>query len=200
MTNDHITITPKILYFGTPVVLLSTENADGTPNLAPMSSAWALGDVFVLGVGREGHTAANLRERPDLVINFPAPDQWKAVESLALLTGANPVPASKAAGCRYEPDKFGAAGLTPQASDLVRPPRIAECPVQIEARASRVGADVSGDFTIIEARALRVHSASNIVIDGTSYVDTSEWSPLIYNFRHYFGLGGRLGKSSRAEY
>ncbi|QIZ34619.1 hypothetical protein [Saccharopolyspora sp. ASAGF58] len=38
---DHVTIAPSILYFGTPVVLLSTENSDGTANLAPMSSAWA---------------------------------------------------------------------------------------------------------------------------------------------------------------
>lgn len=39
----HVTITPSILYFGTPVVLLSTENEDCSLNLAPMSSAWALG-------------------------------------------------------------------------------------------------------------------------------------------------------------
>jgi flavin reductase (DIM6/NTAB) family NADH-FMN oxidoreductase RutF len=49
----HVTITPSVLYFGTPVVLLSTENADGTFNLAPMSSAWALGQVIVLGLGAD---------------------------------------------------------------------------------------------------------------------------------------------------
>lgn len=38
-TLAHTVIEPNILYFGTPVVLISTENADGTPNLAPMSSA-----------------------------------------------------------------------------------------------------------------------------------------------------------------
>jgi len=48
---SHITVQPQILYFGTPVVLLSTENVDGTTNLAPMSSAWALGQAVVLGVG-----------------------------------------------------------------------------------------------------------------------------------------------------
>jgi flavin reductase (DIM6/NTAB) family NADH-FMN oxidoreductase RutF len=51
---EHVTITPKILYFGTPVVLLSTENEDGSANLAPMSSAWALGHVVVLGLGGDG--------------------------------------------------------------------------------------------------------------------------------------------------
>ncbi len=35
----HLTVEPKIFYFGTPVVLISTVNEDGTANLAPMSSA-----------------------------------------------------------------------------------------------------------------------------------------------------------------
>jgi flavin reductase (DIM6/NTAB) family NADH-FMN oxidoreductase RutF len=39
LPTEPVTIAPSILYFGTTVVLISTENADGTPNLAPMSSA-----------------------------------------------------------------------------------------------------------------------------------------------------------------
>ena len=37
----HTTIDPAILYFGTPVVLVSSTNDDGSFNLAPMSSAWS---------------------------------------------------------------------------------------------------------------------------------------------------------------
>ncbi len=62
--TTHVTIKPSVLYFGTPVALISTQNEDGSANLAPMSSAWALGDVFVLGLGSSSQTAANLRERP----------------------------------------------------------------------------------------------------------------------------------------
>ena len=196
----HRVITPGILYFGTPVTVVSSENADGTANLAPMSSAWALGDVFVLGFGANSHTARNLRERPGLVLNFPAPEQWPQVESLALLTGADPVPAGKPAGCRYEPDKFAAAGWHPAPSELVRPPRVAECPAQIEAEVSDLRPDAAGDFVIVEAKVVRVHADPAIVVDGTSHIDTAAWSPLIYNFRHYFGLGQLLGKARRAEY
>ncbi len=198
--DTHRVITPSILYFGTPVVVLSSENADGTANLAPISSAWALGDVFVLGLGANGHTARNLRARPELVINFPSPGQWERVESLALLTGADPVPEGKPAGCRFVKDKFGAAGWHAAASELVRPPRVAECPVQIEATVTDARPDPSDGFVIVEATAVRVHADTEIVIDGTSHVDTAAWSPLIYNFRHYFGLGPRLGKARRAEY
>ncbi len=36
----HRVSEPAILYFGTPVVLVSTLNADGSPNLAPISSVF----------------------------------------------------------------------------------------------------------------------------------------------------------------
>ncbi|MFD1936110.1 MULTISPECIES: flavin reductase family protein [Nonomuraea] len=195
----HVTITPSILYFGTPVVLLSTENEDGSANLAPISSAWALGQVVVMGLGAEGHTGGNLAARPDLVINLPEPRQWAAVERLAPLTGSDPVPPDKRGAFRHEPDKFAAAGLRPEPSELVRPPRVAGCPIQLEARAARVRLDVSDDFLIVEARVLRVHADPRIVVPGTQYVDPALWSPLIYNFRHYFGLGDELGHSFRSE-
>jgi flavin reductase (DIM6/NTAB) family NADH-FMN oxidoreductase RutF len=195
----HLTIEPSILYVGTPVALLSTENEDGSFNLAPMSSSWALGDVVVLGVGISGQTATNLRERPDLVINYPSPNLWESVERLAPLTAADPVPSHKQARFHHERAKFTASGLTPTPSDLITPPRVAECPLQIEATVVQADLDAKGNFLIAQARVLRVHAAPEIVVPGTSYVDPSAWSPLIYNFRHYFGLGPELGESFRTE-
>ena len=195
----HLTIEPSILYVGTPVALLSTANDDGTVNLAPMSSAWALGDVVVLGVGESGQTARNLQHRPELVINYPSPAQWEAVERIAGLTGRHPVPDAKKARFRFEREKFKAAGLTPVASERVGPPRVAECPLQFEATAVQVDFDAGGTFLIIQAKVLRVHADERIVVPGTSYVDPAAWSPLLYNFRHYFGLGPELGESFRTE-
>ncbi|WP_171167393.1 flavin reductase family protein [Streptomyces sp. I05A-00742] len=198
-TLPHLAIEPNILYFGTPVVLLSTENEDGSFNLAPISSAWALGRTIVLGLGRDGQTARNLGSRPDLVLSLPGPGLWPAVERLAPLTGRDPVPASKPDGCRFEPDKFAAAGLSPVASHTVRPPRVAECPLQLEARAERIRPDLSGRFAVVETVVRKVHADPGIVVPGTDHVDPAAWSPLVYNFRHYFGLGPELGRSYRAR-
>ncbi|MGW6773155.1 flavin reductase family protein [Streptomyces sp. NPDC055037] len=199
----HVVIEPSILYFGTPVVLLTTSNDDGSVNLAPISSAWALGQVVVLGLGADGQTAHNLGAGPgprrELVISLPAPDQWPAVERLAPLTGRDPVPASKPPACRFEPDKFGASGFTPVPSHLVGPPRVAECPLQLEAYADRVRPDVSGHFLIVEAVVRKVHATPDIVVPGTDHIDPAAWSPLIYNFRHYFGLGPERGHTYRSE-
>jgi flavin reductase (DIM6/NTAB) family NADH-FMN oxidoreductase RutF len=123
------TIEPKILYFGTPVALISSLNEDGTTNLAPTSSFWALGWTIMLGLLDETKTAENLARHPECVINLPAPGMWREVEKLAPLTGKNPVPQIKAKQFRFEKDKFAIAGLTPIASELVRPARAEQCPV-----------------------------------------------------------------------
>jgi hypothetical protein len=60
----HVTADPAILYFGTPVVLVSTTNEDGSANLAPMSSAWWLGWNCVLGFGARSHTLASSPSPP----------------------------------------------------------------------------------------------------------------------------------------
>ncbi|OUD81471.1 Flavin reductase like domain protein [Clavibacter michiganensis subsp. michiganensis] len=123
MDAAHVRIDPAILYFGTPVALLSTVGVDGRVNLAPMSSLFWLGSTAVLGMGSRSQTAANLRDTGEVVINLPSADQVDAVDRLALTTGRDPVPADKAAvGYRHVADRFAHAGLTPHASETVAPP------------------------------------------------------------------------------
>jgi flavin reductase (DIM6/NTAB) family NADH-FMN oxidoreductase RutF len=200
ITAPHVPVAPKILYFGTPVVLISTENPDGTANLAPISSAWALGKHVVIGVGRGGQTLDNLERTGECVLNLPSPELWQAVERLAPLTGKNPVPPYKAATFRYEADKFGAAGLTPVPAEHVRPARVMECPLQIEGRVVAIHAlgGPDGLACAVELEALQTYADPGIVL-GPNHIDPTAWSPLIYNFRHYFGLGAELGRTFRAD-
>ncbi|RZU21856.1 flavin reductase (DIM6/NTAB) family NADH-FMN oxidoreductase RutF [Streptomyces sp. BK239] len=192
-------LAPAILYFGTPVALLATVNEDGSPNLAPVSSVWALGWSVVLGVGRGSRTVENLAARPEVVINLPGPELWRQVEALAPLTGAEPVPEEKRGVYRHEPDKFAAAGLTPQPAEVVRPPRVGECPLQLEARVTRMTPGGGGEFRIVECEVVRVHVRDDLVVPGTQHVDPSAWSPLIYNFRHYHGLSPEVGFGFRSQ-
>src|SRR5262247_435924 len=122
----HTVVDPAILYFGTPVVLISSLNLDGSANLAPMSSAWWLGKSCMLGFGARSHTPANIQRTGECVLNLPSVEQVAAVNRLARTTGSNPVPPHKVAmGYRHERNKFGIAGLTPMTAELVRPPRVA---------------------------------------------------------------------------
>src|SRR5262249_16789959 len=56
-TPMHVVTDPAILYFGTPVVLISTLNEDGSANLAPMSSAWWLRGRCMLGLDPTSKTS-----------------------------------------------------------------------------------------------------------------------------------------------
>lgn len=203
--REHVTINPKILYFGTPVVLITTINPDTTVNISPMSSAWALGDRVVLGCTASGQGIENLRARRECVLNFPSAALWGKVESIARATGRRDVPPDKAAiGYEYVADKFALAGLTPIASRSIAPPRIAECPLQFEAELVEArpsdGPDGRPAFFIVETQVKRVHAHEDIVIEGTNHIDTASWQPLLYVFRHYFGTGTDLGKTFKAEY
>jgi len=195
MTVDpgHVVVEPSVLYVGTPAYLITTLNADGSPNLAPASSYWALGRMLVLGLEAGGQTVANLHERGELTVNFPTGEQWRSVVRLASLTGRDPVPADKAARYRFEPRKFEAAGLTPQPSELVAPPRVLECPLQFEARMRRATPAVDGGYFMVEAEVLRVHADPAILKPGTDLIDPTRWDPLVYSFRHFFHRGAELG-------
>jgi flavin reductase (DIM6/NTAB) family NADH-FMN oxidoreductase RutF len=84
---EHKTIRPPVLYVGTPVVLITTCNQDGTANISPMSSAWALGDRFVLGMSSSSQCHENTLREMECVLNFPSASLWPSVESIARSTG-----------------------------------------------------------------------------------------------------------------
>jgi flavin reductase (DIM6/NTAB) family NADH-FMN oxidoreductase RutF len=201
----HKTIDPTILYFGTPVALISTLNPDGSPNLAPMSSAWWLGWSCMLGLGQMGQTSANLIRTRECVINLPSEDQVTHVDRLALTTGRNPVPDKKCEwGYRYEADKFGIAGLTAVESESVAPPRVLECPVQMEgivhdfrSFGKNVGANA------FEVHIVKLHVDEKLLVqaeDGSRpHIDPLRWRPLMMSFCRFFGLGGEVHSSRLAE-
>lgn len=198
----HVVPGLKVLYFGTPVVLISSLNEDGTANLAPMSSAWWLGQNCVLGLGNSARTTENLLREGECVLNLPSSAMVDAVDRIALTTGRPDVPDRKAGqGYRHEPDKFSAAGLTEQASDLLRAPRVAECPIQLECRVVSSQPVGSPDefATAFQVEVLRAHVEEELVIPGTHHVDPLGWDPLIMKFCEFFGGGHTVHPSRLAE-
>jgi flavin reductase (DIM6/NTAB) family NADH-FMN oxidoreductase RutF len=201
-------VDPAILYLGTPVVLIGTQNEDGTPNLAPMSSAWWLGWGCMLGLNASSKTVENLQRTGQCVLNVPSADLVAHVDRIALTTGSNPVPKNKIGmGFRYVADKFGLAQLTAMAGDTVMAPRAIECPVQMEAVVEQIspfGATnpkIRTRLVAVEVRIMRVHAHPEILVDGNpNRIDPDKWRPLIMSFRQFYGLGGRVHHSRLAEF
>jgi flavin reductase (DIM6/NTAB) family NADH-FMN oxidoreductase RutF len=187
----HRTIEPTILYFGTPVILISTRNEDGSANLAPMSSAWWLGWSCMLGLGTMGKTSENLIRTGECVLNLPSAHQVTFVDRLALTTGKDPVPEKKLTwGYRHEADKTVAA------------PRVAECPVQMEAIVKDVrpfGKNVNANA--FEVHITRLHVEESLLVgDGPRpHIDAEKWRPLIMSFCRFFSTGPEVHPSRLAE-
>jgi flavin reductase (DIM6/NTAB) family NADH-FMN oxidoreductase RutF len=217
MSINHLSVEPAILYLGTPVVLVSSMNENGSPNLAPMSSAFWLGWRCMLGFEAVSKTPRNVIRAGECVLNLPSMDQVGAINRISMVTGSNPVPSGKTLrGYRHHADKFGLAGLTPEASETVTPPRVLECPIQLEAKLVRSHSVMADEYdytqhersaectlegiVVLEVRITRVHVAPELLVKGhPNHIDPNLWKPIIMSFSHYYGLGPELAVSRLAR-
>ena len=217
MSITHLSVEPAILYLGTPVVLVSSTNEDGSPNLAPMSSAFWLGWRCMLGFEAVSKTPNNIIRTGQCVLNLPSIDQVQSINRISMVTGSNPVPLGKTKrGYRHHADKFGIAGLTPVASEMVTPPRVQECPIQLEGELIRVNPMMSEGYdynqhersaectlegiVALEVRIRRVHVAPDLLVkDRSNRIDPDRWKPIIMSFCRYYGLGSELVVSKLAQ-
>ena len=195
----HRNVDLKVLYFGTPVVLISSRNGDGSPNLAPMSSAWWVGQTAMLGMSVNAQTVRNLERRPQCVLNLVDATMVDAVDRLALLTGRRDVPEYKQArGYTYEPDKFAVAGLTPQPFGPDAPYGVAESPIQMRGRVRAVH-DIDGPdsgLRALEVSVLGTYVDEDLLMtDHPTYIDPLRWNPLFMKFTEYFS-GATLTRPS----
>jgi flavin reductase (DIM6/NTAB) family NADH-FMN oxidoreductase RutF len=198
--RTHVVADPAILYFGTPVVLLSTVNPDGSPNLTPISSVFWLGHQAMLGINRNSQSWANLARTGEVAVALPSAGQVDAVNRLALTTGRDPVPErQQRRGYRHVADKFGVAGLTPVPADLIAPPLVADCPVVMECTVDAMPAGPER-MPAVEVTVRRVHASPDVLMpDRPNRIDPDRWRPLIMSFQHFYGLaGGKLVPSRLA--
>jgi len=209
----HKELEPAILYFGTPVVLVTTLNEDGTANIAPISSIWWLSWSCMIGLDASSKTTENLLRTGECVLNMASDQQVESVNRLAKTTGRHKLPLhKKALGYKYEANKFLAAGLTEQKSMTVKPPRIEECPVQLEAKLvnkmpfGEHDPKMAVPSVAFELSVEKVHLDELILKDPNKpYVDPDKWHPLIMNFRKFYSTGSyihesKLAKGAEAQY
>ena len=123
-----------------PIALISTVSADGVANLAPFSYFNAVADdppTIVVGISRQADwkdkdTLVNIERTGEFVVNVVVTNIAEQMNSTAAEYPA-------------EVDEFQVSGLTPVASDVVSPPRVAESPVNMECRLDQVVSIGSAD-------------------------------------------------------
>ena len=151
-----------------PICFASTIDTDGHVNLSPYSFFNLFSSnppIVVFSPARRvrdnstKHTLQNVLEVPEVVINIVTYDmvQQVSLASVEYPKGVN---------------EFVKAGFTELASDIVRPPRVKESPVQFECKVNQVIelGDKGGAGNLFLCEILRVHVSEN-VLDAEGKID-----------------------------
>ncbi|TNI30408.1 hypothetical protein CF108_00280 [Aeromonas veronii] len=191
----HKQVHPKSLYWGNTVILLSTIDDTDTTNITPISSSWSLSNNIVIGLSLNSKAIENIENCPEVVLNVASDNLSDRIESIAKLTGKDPVPSEKI-GFSYCGNKFALGGFTELASCTVKPSRIQECLIQVECLVEHI--TKRNNFAIVELRATHVHVDASL-LKKDDVIDADLWSPLIYNFRSYHGITSAIGRNFKFD-
>lgn len=106
-----------------PMFLITTRKANGAPNACLHSWGFLVGDrdnyTSILGILDYCHTYHNILREGEWCLNFPSLDDYqKCFETIFVNEADN--------------DEITEAGLTVESAQVIRAPRIAECPINIE--------------------------------------------------------------------
>lgn len=151
-----------------PIAFASTLDEKGRPNLSPFSFFNVFGSnppVLIFSPARRGrdnttkHTYENLKKTDEVVINIVNYDmvQQMSLSSTEYAEGVN---------------EFEKAGLTMLKSDLVKPFRVAESPVQFECKVHEIveTGQEGGAGNLIICHVLKMHIKEEI-LDENGYID-----------------------------
>jgi flavin reductase (DIM6/NTAB) family NADH-FMN oxidoreductase RutF len=144
-----------------PIAFASTIDELGRPNLAPFSFFNVFSSnppILIFSPARRGrdnttkHTLENVKKNKECVINVV---NWDIVEQASLTSTEYPEGVSE----------FAKSGLTPIPSDLVKPFRVKESPVQMECKVNDIVelGQGGGAGNLIICEVIRLHIDENIL-------------------------------------
>ena len=150
-----------------PIALVTSVDASGIVNAAPFSFFNAMGadpPLVVLGVGNRSReepkdTAKNIRAGGEFVVNIVS----EAIAERMNITAVD---------FPHGTDELAAAGLASAPSHRVKPPRVAESPVNMECR--EVATTEIGRNRIILGEVLVMHVRDDCVDPAKFYVFTEK--------------------------
>lgn len=146
-----------------PIAFASTVDAEGNPNLSPFSFFNVFSanpPIMVFSPARSGRTNTtkdtydNVKEHPECVINIV---NYDIVEQMSLSSS----PYAKGV------NEFTKSGLTPIASDIVKPFRVKESPVQFECKVNEVvelGTN-GGAGNLVICEVVKIHVREDILTE-----------------------------------
>ena len=166
--------------FPMPVLLISTFNEDGSPDV--MNAAWGTmvdRDVVALNLSETHTTVKNIKARKGFVVHIADAKHVIEADWFGCVHGEK------------EPDKFKKSGLTYVKSDLVDAPIINELPIALECGFLEYQSGATGLGVI--GKVLRTSVEEANLRDGKVDVDSVEAIAFDPYTHGYYRVGGRVG-------
>ncbi len=142
-------MSPRPWLFPRPVLLLSTRDEAGRDNLITVSWAGVActrPPMVTVSLRRSRASHGVICATREFVANIPTSRQMAEVEICGTQCGRNT-------------DKFAASGFARQASTIVAPPMVAECPINLECQVRQIVPLGSHDLFIAEVVKTHAHHA-----------------------------------------
>jgi len=179
---SKVTVRPSRPVYPSPAGLITSCDEEGSPNIITLGEVFnlSIGSPVIVGIaiapGRYSH--ALISRTREFVVNLPTIDILRQADACGHVSGR-------------DVDKFALTGLTPLPAQKVRPPLIAECPVNLECEVLDI--QTIGDHDLFQGRVLVEHVNEDAVgPDGRIRVDRLR--PFAFLFGEYWGVTERLGK------
>jgi flavin reductase (DIM6/NTAB) family NADH-FMN oxidoreductase RutF len=174
----------------TTASLVTSVDPEGRPNIITLAETYnlSIATPVILGIGiaKPRYSHRLIEQCREFVVNLPTAAMAETVDRCGTVSGR-------------VLDKFAAFGLTPVPATKVRPPLIAECPVNIECRLIEIIETGDHDLFLGEAVAQHVDEAA---LDADGRPIPEKLNLLAFAFGRYFSLGqvlGRHGFTKRAR-
>jgi len=165
----------------TPAGLVTSVDENGRPNIITLGEIFNI-SIFkplIMGIAIRPATYSNalIKRTGEFVINLTTADMVEKVDRCGFVSGRNGF------------DKFAMAGLTPLKASIVKPPLIAECPVNLECKVLSV--QTVGDHDLFLGEVVASH-ADEEVLDEKGQLDFEKIGLLVYMTGSYWTLGKKL--------
>ena len=172
---------PGNMLYPIPAVMVSCGRDGEKPNI--ITVAWA-GNIcsspamLSISVRKERYSYDIIRETGEFVVNLTTKKLTRAADWCGVRSGRD-----------Y--DKFKEMKLTPQPSNKISAPGIAQSPVNIECKVKQVVELGTHDLFIAEVMCVDVDDS---LLDEKNRLDLGKAQLVAYSHGEYFMLGDKLGK------
>ena len=173
-------IQPARPVYPSPVVLVTSWGEAESPNIVTLAECFnvSISDPVIIGIAirRATHSYGLILCGGQFVVNLPRRGMLEQVDGIGSISGRD---------C----DKFERFGLTALPASVVRPPLIAECPVNLECVV--LNEQEVGDHQLFLGKVVAEH-VDHDVLDENGRPDPRRLDMIIYAFGQYFTAGERL--------